>query len=191
MHPGSLLSCSRRDGRVTLPAIAYANGLSGMDGKLQIREYRPQDQEQVITIVRDLQRYEGMLYDRMLQPEAIGGWYVEHLLRQCADTGGTLLVSELDGEVVGYASLLAEISSADDHDEVDYLYAYVGDLGVAEGLRGRGVGTALLVACEARARAAGREWLRISVLAANGDAARLYRRLGFEPHVVTLEKRLD
>lgn len=162
-----------------------------MDEKPEIREYRPQDLEHVVAIVRDLQRHEGALYDRMLPPEAIGGWYVESLLRQCTEASGVLLVAELDSLVAGYASLLTDVSSAEDHDEVDYLYAYIGDLGVAEGMRGLGIGTSLLTACEARARAAGREWLRISVLAANGDAGRLYRRLGFAPHVVTLEKRLD
>jgi GNAT superfamily N-acetyltransferase len=162
-----------------------------MEETLAVREYRPEDQGQVIKIVRDLQRHEGGLYDRMLPPGAIGEWYVDKQLQECAAAGGVILVAEHEGVVVGYASMLMDVTSADDIDEVDYLYAYVNDLGVTEGMRGRGVGTALLAACEERARRAGREWLRLSVLAANGDALRLYRRLGFDPHIVLMEKRLD
>lgn len=162
-----------------------------MKGKLVSREYRPEDQAQLVEIVRDLQRHEGALYDRMLPAEAIGDWYVEDQLRRCANADGAVLVAEYDGRVVGYASLLAEVSSAGDSDEVDYHYAYVNDLGVAQGMRGRGIGTALLAACEKRARRTGRKWIRLSVLAANGDALRLYRRLGFDPHIVVLEKPLD
>lgn len=161
-----------------------------MAEKLEIREYRPEDRDQVVAVVRDLQRHEGRLYDRMLPPEAIGGWYVETQLRECAAAGGVILVAKFGRAVAGYASLLVDVSSAGDHDEVDYFYAYVQDLGVSQALRGRGIGTALLAACEERARRAGRKWLRLSVLAANGDALKLYRRLGFEPHSAVLEKNL-
>lgn len=162
-----------------------------MEETLTIREYRPEDQGQVIEIVRDLQRHEEALYDRMLPPDTIGGWYVDKQLQECAAAGGVILVAEHEGAIVGYASMLTDVSSADDFDEVDYLYAYVSDLGVIQRMRGRGIGTALLAACEERARRAGREWFRLSVLAANGDAMRFYRRLGFDPHIVLLEKRLD
>ena len=162
-----------------------------MKEDIVIREYRPEDLEQVIEIVRDIQRHEGSLYDRMLPPEAIGDWYVEKQLQDCAVTGGAILVAETNGRVAGYASLMVEVSSEEDRDEIDYLFAYVPDLGVAQAMRGKGIGTALLAACEERARRAGRKWIRLSVLAANGDAHRLYSRLGYDPHIVTLEKRLD
>ena len=161
-----------------------------MDLDIAIRPYRPDDLEGFVAVVRDLQRHEGALYDRMLPAEAIGGWYAEIRLRECAEAGGVMLVAELDGAVAGYATLLLTVSSVEDQDEADYLYAYIQDLGVAAGLRGRGIGTALIAACEERARRAGRQWLRISVLAANADAERLYRREGFEPHILTLEKPL-
>lgn len=162
-----------------------------MEENLVIREYRSEDLMQVIEVVRDIQRHEGSLFDRMLPPEAIGEWYVEKQLQDCAKTGGAIMVAKTSGQVIGYASLLIEVSPEEDRDEIDYLFAYVPDLGVAQGMRGQGVGTALLAACEERARRAGRKWIRLSVLAANGDAFRLYRRLGYDPHIVMLEKRLD
>ena len=162
-----------------------------MEETISVREYRPEDKGRVIEIVRDLQRHEGGLYDRMLPPSTIGAWYVNKQLQECTEGGGVILVAEYDGAVVGYASILMDVSSADDIDEVDYIYAYVNDLGVTQGMRGRGVGTALLTACEERARRADRKWFGLSVLAANTDALRLYRRLGFDPHIVLLEKRLD
>lgn len=162
-----------------------------MKENIVVREYRPEDLTQVIEVVRDIQRHEGSLYGRMLPPEAIGEWYVEKQLQDCARTGGAILVAEAGGRVVGYTSLQIEVSSEEDRDETDYLFAYVPDLGVAQAMRGKGIGTALLAACEERARRAGREWVRLSVLAANGDAHKLYRRLGYDPHIIMLEKHLD
>lgn len=52
-------------------------------------------------------------------------------------------------------------------------------LGVAPAVRGRGVGRALVGACIARARTAGRSAVAISTEAEWADARRLYERLGF------------
>ena len=53
-------------------------------------------------------------------------------------------------------------------------------LGVAPGARGRGIGEALVRACIARARAAGRSGLAISTVPTMKAAHRLYERLGFQ-----------
>jgi ribosomal protein S18 acetylase RimI-like enzyme len=57
--------------------------------------------------------------------------------------------------------------------------AYVDELGVAEWARRRGVGRALLAACEAEARRAGRDRLTLWVTIDNAPARALYEGCGF------------
>lgn len=57
--------------------------------------------------------------------------------------------------------------------------AYVDELGVAEWARRRGVGRALLAACEREARGEGRRRLTLWVTINNAAARALYERVGF------------
>ncbi|MEQ9813103.1 MAG: GNAT family N-acetyltransferase [Azospirillaceae bacterium] len=163
----------------------------GAPAALAIRDYRPTDLEALLDLVRALQAFEGTIFDRMKPPEAIGAWYVEHLERNCRECDGYILVAEQGGALVGYAVILTRVSAVDEIDEVDYDYAHVMDLLVAAPCRGKGIGRALLAVCEERARAAGARWLRIASLARNETAIATYRRAGFEPLFVRLEKPLD
>ena len=138
-----------------------------------------------------MQRYEAQFYDRVLPPEDIGAWYVAAILHEAKAAGGDLLVAILDGRVAGYASLLADVSSEEERDEIVFSYAYVGDLVVEPGQRGKGIGKALLAECEKLARAAGRKWLRLTVLAANHAAHRVYKQFGFADQFHFMEKPLS
>jgi ribosomal protein S18 acetylase RimI-like enzyme len=169
----------RRPGTIKLP-----EGLT-------IRGYRDGDEAAVIALVRELQIHEGQYIDRLKPPDTIGPWYVEALIDEVAKNKGSFLVAERDGLVVGYATLLAEMSSRDEKDEIDYSYSYVGDLAVLYAHRGLGIGKALLEECERLARAAGQKWLRLGVIAENRGARRFYERFGLEERFLTLEKRLD
>jgi ribosomal protein S18 acetylase RimI-like enzyme len=66
----------------------------------------------------------------------------------------------------------------------------IGDLIVTKSDRRLGVGAALLVECEKLARAAGEKWLRLTTLAANLEAVRVYRRFGFTDQFIDMEKPL-
>jgi ribosomal protein S18 acetylase RimI-like enzyme len=156
-----------------------------------VRDYSDADEARVIALVQELQGHEFGLYERMKPPEEIGAWYIRAMEKLCEENDGRILVAETEnGKIVGYASILTDCSSEDDYDEVTFSYGYVADLVVADGFRGQGVGKLLLEACEGAVRVAGRDELRVSVLAANGDAHRLYERFGFRDHLITLRKRL-
>jgi ribosomal protein S18 acetylase RimI-like enzyme len=158
-----------------------------------IREYRESDEEAIVALVRELNAHELAIYERMLPPERIDVAYLREIERQCAESAGRILVAETpDGAIVGYASVLTAVDSVAEgtHDETQFVYAYVSDLIVAWEWRGRGIGGRLLAECERLSQEAGRDELRITVLANNGGAHRLYRRAGFADHEVLRRKRL-
>jgi GNAT superfamily N-acetyltransferase len=161
-----------------------------MSDTIVIRTYRTSDEPAIVELVRELQRHELQLYDRMLPVGDIGPWYVQRIVRESSEAGGGLIVAEQAGRPIGYATLFAKLGSEEAYDEVPYTYAYVGDLVVSASARKQGVGTLLLQECEKLARQAGQRWLRITVIAANGDAHRLYQTLGFRNQFVHLEKTL-
>ena len=57
--------------------------------------------------------------------------------------------------------------------------AYVDGVAVADGFRGKGIGTGLLAALEERAMGKGMETITLEVIDSNPRAEALYRRLGF------------
>ena len=131
-----------------------------------------------------------MIDPRLLPGESMATSYLDHLLRECAECDGTILVAEVDGAVVGFATVLARVVS-EELDEPPGSYAIVTDLAVLESMRRRGIGAALLAESEKYAKAAGATELRIGVLSQNRPARDLYLAVGFTPYTETLSKRLD
>ena len=64
------------------------------------------------------------------------------------------------------------------------------DICVDEKLRGRGIGSAMLAACEEWARAKNFEYLELNVLEANAAARRLYERTGYKKTVNVMRMEL-
>jgi N-acetylglutamate synthase-like GNAT family acetyltransferase len=92
-----------------------------------------------------------------------------------ASEADRVVVAELDGEIVGLASLHASLSV-----EYDEPAAKLSAIVVDESHRRRGVGEALVVAMEAEARERGCCLLFLTTAARRADAHDFYRRLGFE-----------
>jgi ribosomal protein S18 acetylase RimI-like enzyme len=157
---------------------------------IDIRPYRAEDSGPLLDLVRQLQGFEAALFERMKPAADIGAWYLELLERQCREEAGTILVACDGDNRVGYATILTNVVEDGSGDEIPYVYAYVGDLVVAESARRQGIARKLLEVCESYARAAGRDELRISVLAANNGARTLYRSSGFTDLLIDMRKRL-
>jgi GNAT superfamily N-acetyltransferase len=155
-----------------------------------IRPYREDDFPALLGLVRELQAHEAAIYDRMKAPEDIGQWYFEHFAERCVEENGLILVADEDGRILGYATILTAVEERGTGDEVAYTFAEIADLVVTREARGRGIGRLLLGECERRARAAGRDLLRIGVLAVNARAHRFYEDFGFRDHHITMSKKL-
>jgi ribosomal protein S18 acetylase RimI-like enzyme len=94
---------------------------------------------------------------------------------------GHLLLAEEDGRVIGYAMVSviggqATLATGDRMAELE-------TLSVAEGERGRGVGSALMDAAYAVIRELGITELMLYVMDGNEGATRFYERLGLEPYL--------
>lgn len=137
----------------------------------------------------ELQDFERALDSRLPSGADIVAEYIPHMLARCKECGGGVLVAEVDGEVAGYATVLAKVQSGEIEDG-DFEYGLISDLVVASRFRRQGIGRALLQAAEQHARAKRVKWLRIGVLAANQSADELYDSMGFTSVYVEREKRL-
>ena len=158
---------------------------------IRIREFEEADRPALLALVRDLQATQLALYDRMKPPGDIGDDYLQHLLDECAKFNGSILVAADGDALVGYAVVLTAVSSEDEEDEIDFLYAYVSELMVTQSRRGRGIAAQLLARCDDLARDAGVRWLRVTVLTENTDAARVYEKAGFRSLLTVMEKPLS
>lgn len=158
---------------------------------MDIRQYdRASDFEELRRCVIELQDFERTLDARLPAGEDIARSYITEMLERCRHCDGRVLVAA-DGVVLaGYVCILNRVQS-NDLDDGDIEFALVADLLVRQDYRDRGLGRRLLQAAEDYARAHGVRWLRVSVMAANEAAGRLYSAAGFEPIYVELEKRLD
>ena len=101
---------------------------------------------------------------------------VEHIRSELEDAESVFLVAEMDGELAGYAKLIFESTEPDIIAEwpveLSRLYSH-------QKFLGRGVGQALMDACFARAKEAGRDVIWLGVWEYNPRAQRFYQKNGF------------
>lgn len=154
-----------------------------------IREYVDEDAAALRGCLVELQEYERRMDDLLAEGREIAARYVEFMLARCAETNGRVFVAEEGRRVVGFVSIWARMKSRA-VEEREYEYAYVSDLIVLDGYRGRGLGRALLGRAEEYARSEGATILRVAALARNAGALALYEGFGFEPRLLELTKRL-
>jgi ribosomal protein S18 acetylase RimI-like enzyme len=164
---------------------------SDMTDAIEIRPFVTADRPGLLALVRELQAFEGGLYDRMIPPGQIGDAYIEGLLAVCRQKDGRLLVAAASDALIGYMAVLLAETSDQASDEVAYTYAYVQDLAVTASHRGQGLGSRLLAVAEDLARTAGVRWIRLSVLAQNSNAIGVYDKAGFRPLFSIMEKPLN
>ncbi|MGI9372095.1 MAG: GNAT family N-acetyltransferase [Hyphomicrobiales bacterium] len=159
--------------------------------EITIRSYTPEDEADVIAVVKQMQAHEMQFFDRMRPVSNIGPPYITGLIAEIKGPHGRFLVADHQSQAIAFATLDLNKQRKDDRYEVDYTYAQVEELAVLEPYRGQGIGQKLLAHCERLAQEAGHKWLRISLITENPLASRAYSRAGFGPLSTTLEKVID
>jgi GNAT superfamily N-acetyltransferase len=147
------------------------------------------DTQQLRDCVIELQNFEREIDPRMPSGEEIVDDYIVAMLFRCRMCDGQVLVADIDGEIAGYVTMLNRVQS-DDLDDGNLEFGLIADLLVRKAYRGTGLGRELMAAAESFARENGVRWLRVSVMAQNATARKLYASSGFSEIYVELEKDL-
>jgi ribosomal protein S18 acetylase RimI-like enzyme len=153
-----------------------------------IREYRPEEIEQVEVCFVELQDFLHGLEPNVLEGKAAKK-YFDFMLTRCAETTGKVLVAEVDHQVVGFVCVWGKVPS-EELDEEPGDYAFISDLVVLPAYRGHGVGRALLERAEEYARSLGVTKIQLEVLANNASALKLYTSDGFRAYHMLMTKNL-
>jgi GNAT superfamily N-acetyltransferase len=135
---------------------------AGRDPGPLIRDARADDAAAIATLLGQL--------GYPVEPEA-----VPPRLERLAAAGDRAVVAEVDGDVVGLASLRVSQSI-----EYDTSAGQLASLVVDEAHRGMGVGRALVEAMEAEARARGCGAFFVTTAERRADAHAFYERLGLD-----------
>jgi GNAT superfamily N-acetyltransferase len=153
----------------------------------QIRPATEADRPSLIEQFQALNAHEDLIsHDRRVDVAAAE----ESLARaeaRVARSGGTMLVAERDGRVVGHMFLTYEEHAIFVRPETR-TYGYVAELFVREEARRQGIGRRLLEEAERLVAARGIPHLIIGVLAGNEAAERTYARFGFAAYAHELIK---
>jgi GNAT superfamily N-acetyltransferase len=155
-----------------------------------IRDARlPQDEPVILGFIDGLQDYEaGFEPDRRRDPNFAAEHWRE-LQHRCAEKHGTMLIAEDGGKPVGWAfahDARAELYVV----ENDRNHGFLAELYVVPEARGKGLGRALIEACETWARERGHRLLTVGVLARNGRAIRSYEGAGYSAYGITMRRYL-
>lgn len=156
---------------------------------IDIRPYDAADAAAVRACFIELQDHEHALDPQAPTGEEIADEYIAWMFERCARHQGRVLVARLDGEIVGFSSVLLSMPRTDPDDPVP-VHALVQDLVVREKCRNRGVGAQLIATAETLAREVGRTEIRVWVVAQNQGARRFYDRAGYEEQLIHLGKSL-
>jgi ribosomal protein S18 acetylase RimI-like enzyme len=156
---------------------------------LHVRPFDPRDTAAVQRCIAELQSYEKALEDNRPDGEAIKTAYLDKLLRECLRWDGRIFVADRDGEIAGFACVLA-VYDPGDITEAAGGHAFITDLVVIPAERRQGVGMMLLREAENFAREHGAREVRLNVLAANGTARSLYGKAGFRELGITMTRKL-
>ncbi|KGM35443.1 GNAT family N-acetyltransferase [Inquilinus limosus] len=159
--------------------------------EVTVRPAGPGDRTALRAALVDMQDYERALHDTRLPGRETAGPYLEWLEGHAPARGGVILVAVSDtGDLAGFSACWVQQDDLISETADSNRFGYVSDVYTAPAWRGHGVAGRLLAAIEAHLRGTGVTRMRIGVLAGNDSAIRAYRKHGFEPYEMVLEKRL-
>ena len=155
--------------------------------RLTIRPATPSDRPCLRAPSSSCMSANGASTTRGLPGEETADAYLDWMLDRGAE-GGAVLVAEVGGAFAGFAAgwIVQETSSR--KRPISNRFGCVSDVCVLPPFRGRRIASALLEALEARLRQGGVTRIRLSALAANAAARKVYERSGYALYEVVYEK---
>lgn len=151
---------------------------------IHVRPYTPGDRTFVLGLAPRLAIGMQPWRDLDLWLATVEEWLAESISQHGQKTMVLIAENEQEGQL-GFATV------AHYKHFTGQPQAYIGELATRETVEGRGVGTALVAACEQWSREQGYELLTLSTGAGNTRALRFYKHLGFRQEDVTLTKLLS
>jgi GNAT superfamily N-acetyltransferase len=152
------------------------------DGKL------PEDAEIGRSFILGLQVYERAFEDDRRVDANVAAEFFDVLMARAAERQGRIFIAEDDaGAAIGWAVCFVDENEIYVEPELRK-FGYISELYLVERARGRGIGRALIAACEAHFRTLGLKHMMIGVLSKNTNAHRSYINAGFRPYSEMLLK---
>lgn len=157
---------------------------------IRIRSYQPVDREFVLSLAPRLVLGIQPWRDPRKMEATMRGYIIESIesvesIEENVLEAAVFIAEDDLGERLGFATVERNTNFTGDPQ------AYLGELVVCEEAEGRGVGSALVGACEQWARDHGFTLLVLDTGGANKRARALYERLGFVEESVKLTKPLS
>ena len=151
---------------------------------IRVRPYLPDDRAFVFSLVPRLTIGMPPWRDSQLCLTTVQGWITESI-DQHGQESMVFIAEDDQGERLGFATITHETHFTGERQ------AYIGELATSESAEGRGVGKALLQACEQWARNQHYRILALATGAANGHALGFYHHLGYHDEDIKLVKLLE
>ena len=162
---------------------------------MSVREARvPADEPAILSFINGLQDYEAAFEPNRRRDSDFAADHWRDAQHRCAEKHGIMLIAEDFAPEVG-AKPVGWAFAYEEHGELfitepERRHGFLAEIFVMPEARGKGLGRALIAACEDWARGRGHQLLTIGVLAKNARAVRAYEGAGYAPYTVMMRRYL-